>query len=132
MPTGSKGMINQLSNMVSPQVSGQGKNDTTRKIVTGKRTKKQVKELFNDGDFPPLPKPSSVTLDNKDDMDTSSDKTTKHSPARSKTQRNMAKITPDIKYIKQRNQHTRTNKNCEDDKSTISSSSKESNRNKKN
>ena len=92
-----------------------------------KKIKKQVKELFKDEDFPPLPKPSSVTLDNKDDMDTSSDKTTKHSPIRAKLQRNMAKITPDIESIKPRNQRARTNKNCEDDKSTISYSLKESN-----
>ena len=58
-------------------------------------------------------------------MDTSSNKTTKHSPARAKTGRNMAKITPDIECIKQRNQCIRTNKNCEDDKLTISSSSKD-------
>ena len=60
MPTGSKGMINQLSNMVAQLVSGQGKNDTTWKIVTGKKTKKQAKELFKNEDFPPLPKPSSI------------------------------------------------------------------------
>ena len=118
MPTGSKGMINQLSNMVAPQVNGHGKNDTTWKIVTGKRTKKQAKELFDDEDFPPLPKPSSATLDNKDDMDTSSDKTPKHSPACAKTQRNMAKITPDIDSVKQRNQRARTNNNNEDDRLT--------------
>ena len=72
MTTGSKGMINQLSNMVAPQVSGQGKNDSTWKIVLGKKTKKQAKELFKNEDFPPLPKPSSTTLDSKNDMDTSS------------------------------------------------------------
>ena len=33
--------------------------------------------------------------------------------------------TPDIELTKQMNQRTRTNKNCEDDKSTISSSSKD-------
>ena len=37
----------------------------------------------------------------------------------------MAKITPDIKLIKQRNQRARTTKNCEDVKSTIPSSSKD-------
>ena len=58
--------------MVAPQVSGQGKNDSTWKIVTVKKTKKQAKELFKNEDFPPLPKPSSVTLDSKNDMDTSS------------------------------------------------------------
>ena len=68
MPTGSKGMINQLSNMVAPQVSGQGKNDTTWKIVTNKKTKKQAKELFKNEDFPPLPKPSSISLDSKNDI----------------------------------------------------------------
>ena len=58
-------------------------------------------------------------------MDTSSDKTAKYSPTRAKLRKRMAKITPDIELIKQRNQHARTNKNCEDDKSTISSSSKD-------
>ena len=84
MPFGSKGMINQLSNMVAPQVSDQGKNDTTWKIVTGKKTKKQPKELFKNEDFPTLLKPSSITLDSKNDIDTSSDKTVKHSPTRAK------------------------------------------------
>ena len=78
--------------MVAPQVSGQGKNDSTWKIVTVKKTKKQVKELFKNKDFPPLPKPSSVTLDSKNDMDTSSDKTAKHSPTRAKLRKRMAKI----------------------------------------
>ena len=55
-------------------------------------------------------------------MDTFSNKT-KHSPTRAKLQKNMTKITPDIEFIKLRNQCARTNKNCEDDKSTISSSS---------
>ena len=84
MPTGNKGMINQLSNMVAPQVSRQGKNDSTWKTVAGKKTKKQVKELFKKEDFPPLPKSSSVTLNSKNDMDASSDKTAKHSPTRAK------------------------------------------------
>ena len=57
-------------------------------------------------------------------MDTFSNKT-KHSPTRAKLQKNMTKITPDIEFIKLRNQCARTNKNCEDDKSTISSSSKD-------
>ena len=119
MPTESKGMINQLSNMVAPQVSGQGKNDSIWKIVTGKKTKKQVKGLFKNEDFPPLPKSSSVTLDSKDDMDTSSNKTAKHSPTRAKLRKRMAKITRDIELIKQRNQCARTTKKCEDDKSTF-------------
>ena len=118
-------MINQLSNMVAPLVSGQGKNDTTWKIVTSKKTKKQAKELFKKEDFPPLPKPSSITLDSKNDMDISSDKTAKHSPTRAKLRKRMTKITLDIVSIKQRNQRTRTNKNFEDDKSTISLSSKD-------
>ena len=125
MPTGSKGMINQLSNMVAPQVSGQGKNDSTWQIVTGKNNSKQPKELFKNEDFPPLPKPSTVALDNQNDMDISSNKT-KHIHSRAKLQKNIAKITPYIKSIKLRNQRARTNKNCEDDKSTISSLSKES------
>ena len=128
MPTGSKGMINQLSNMVAPQVNGQGKNDTTWKIVTGKRAKKQGKGLFDEEDFPPLPEPSPATSDNKDDMDTSSDKTPKHSPARAKTRRNMAKITPDIDNVKTRIQRAKTDNHKEDDKSTISSSSKGTNK----
>ena len=39
----------------------------------------------------------------------------------------MAKITPEIKSVKQRIQRTRTDNNNEDDKLTISSSSKETN-----
>ena len=111
--------------MVTPRVSGQGKNDSTWKIVTGKKTKKQVKALFKNEDFLPLPKPSSVTLDWKDDMDTSSNDTAKYSPTYAKLRKRMDKITLDIESIKQRNQCARTNKNCEDDKSTISSSSKD-------
>ena len=97
------------------------------KLLRARGQKKQAKELFDDEDFSPLPKPSSVTSDNKDDMDTSSDKTPKHSPARAKTRRNMAKITPETDNIKQRIQRARTDNNKEDDKSTISSSSKETN-----
>ena len=85
-------MINQLSNMFAPQVSGQGKNETTWKIVTSKKTKKQAKELFKNEDFPPLPKSSSTTLDNKDDMDTSSNKTVKHSPTRAKLRKEWPKV----------------------------------------
>ena len=101
--------------MVTPKVSGQGKNDTTWKIVTGKKTKKQAKELFKNEDFPPLPKSSSITLDSKNNMDTSSNKTVKHFPTRAKLRKRMAKITPDIELIKQRNHCARTNKNCEDE-----------------
>ena len=82
----------------------------------GKKTKKQVKDLFKNKGFPPLLKCSSVTLDSKDDMDISSDKTAKHSHNRAKLRKKIAKITPDIEPIKQRNQRARTNKNCEDGK----------------
>ena len=58
-------------------------------------------------------------------MDTSSNKTAKHSPTRAKLRKRIAKITPDIESIKQRNQRARTNKNYEDDMLTISSSSKD-------
>ena len=44
-------MINQLSNMAAPQVSGQGKNNSTWKIGKGKKNKEQLKELFKMNNF---------------------------------------------------------------------------------
>ena len=78
MPTGSKGLMNQLSNMVAPQVSGQGNTKSTRTIVTIKKNKTKAQELFKKKDFPPLLEPSSTVQENQNDKVTSSDKTKGH------------------------------------------------------
>ena len=52
MPTGNKGMINQFSNMVAPQVCGD--TDSTWKIVKSKRCIKKKKKSNYDKNFPPL------------------------------------------------------------------------------
>ena len=70
-----------------------------------------------------------MILNNQDDMDTSSDKT-EHIPTHTKLQKNINKITPDFNSLKLKNQSTRTGNHDEDDKSIVSSSSIESNKDK--
>ena len=120
MPTGSKGLINQLSNMVAPQVSGHGNTKSTWTIVTNKKNKRKAQELFKKEDFPPLPEPSSAI------MDTSSYKANVHPPTRVKLQKNVIKITPDIDMSKLKTSREKNLKTNEDDKSTVSSSTSES------
>ena len=55
MPTGNKGMINQLSNMVAPLACGDTDGiNSTWKIVKSKRRIKEEKKSNYDKNFPPL------------------------------------------------------------------------------
>ena len=70
-----------------------------------------------------------MILNNQDDMDTSSDKT-EHIPTHTKLQKNITKITFDFNSFKLKIKCTMTDMHDEDDKSIVSSSSMESNKDK--
>ena len=114
MPTGSKGLINQFSNnMVAPQVSGQGNTKSPWTILTNKKNKREVQELFKKEDFPPLPTPCSATQNNQTGTNT---------PTRVTPQKNVTKITPDIAMSKLKESRKKNLKTDEDGKLTASSS----------
>ena len=78
MPQGNKGLINHISNMVAPQVSGwNNDNKSTWKIVKTKKQLKEEKKWKNNKSFPPLPALSSaIEHAYKSDDDTKSSKST--------------------------------------------------------
>ena len=69
MPQGNKGLINHISNMVAPQVSGFGNDNSSMwKIVKSKRLLKEERKWKRDKSFPPLPVYSSA-INNNDGSD---------------------------------------------------------------
>ena len=132
MPTGSKGLINQLSNMVAPQVSGQGDKEPTWNIVTHKKkNKRKAKDLFTKEDFPPLSEPSSATPRNQDKEHVLQIKTKEHSPTKCEPKK-VVNITPDIDKAKRNKLRAGDLKNDDDNISHVSSSTKNTNQDDKN
>ena len=72
--TGNKEIINHFSNMAAQQVSGLSNEDSTWKIVTHKKKHKKVETIFNNKEFPALPKLSSAK-EYQSDSDVSTGKT---------------------------------------------------------
>ena len=80
MPTGNKGMINQLSNMVAPQVYGDtDRINSTWKIFKSKRRIKEEKKSNYDKNFPSLRmiKTSTPTTKNNSKKDDSGSRSSK-------------------------------------------------------
>ena len=82
MPTGNKGLINHISNMVAPQVSGSNyDNNSTWKIVKSKKQLKEERKWKYDKAFPPPPVLSSARKNdnNSDNESKTSSKSSKSS-----------------------------------------------------
>ena len=131
MPTGNKGMINQLSNMVAPQACGDADGiNSMWKIVKSKRCIKEQKKSDYDKNFPPLRmmKTSTPTTKNnsKDDSGSRSSKSnsTNKTPTR-KLSIKPRRGTPKIDDVKIVQVPTAFDKNDKDDMSIVSSSSNE-------
>ena len=131
MPTGNKGMINQLSNMVAPQVCGDTDGiNSTWKIVKSKRRIKEEKKSNYDKNFPPLRmmKTSTPTTkkNSKDDSSSRSSKSnsTNKTPTR-KPSIKSRRVTPNIDNVKIVQVPNAFDKNDKDDMLTVSSSSNE-------
>ena len=106
MPTGNKGMINHISNMVAPQVCGDANgNDSAWKIVKSKKQLREEKKSNYDKNFPPLQviRPSTPTSKNntKDDSGSRSSKSnsTNKTPTR-KPSTKLRRVTPNVNEIK--------------------------------
>ena len=129
MPTGSKGLINHISNMVAPQVSGSNNdNNSVWKLVKTKRQLKDERKWKNDKSFPPLPVLSSATdNDNKtDDGRKKSSKSIKlFTTPTKKPSIKLRKVTPEVNKLKIVQVKTQQDDKDQDDMSTISSSSNE-------
>ena len=129
MPTGNKGLINHISNMVAPQVSGTNNNNNSAwKIVKTKKQLKDEKKWKDDKSFPPLPVLSSATDDDHktDDGSKKSSRSIKllKTPTK-KPSIKLRKVTPEAKELKVIQVKTEQKENDQDDMSTISSSSNE-------
>ena len=102
MPTGSKGLINHISNMVAPQVSGSNNNSTWKVVKTKRQLKEDKKWKYNKA-FPPLPVLSSAheNNDNSDDDSTKSSKSNKafRTPTK-KPYIKIRKVTPEDNQVK--------------------------------
>ena len=102
MPTGSKGLINHISNMVAPQVSGSNNNSTWKVVKTKQQLKEDQKWKYNKS-FPPLTALSSAQ-DNDDKSDDDSTKSSKSSKSfRTPTKKphiKIFKVTPEDNEIK--------------------------------
>ena len=127
MPTGNKGLINHISNMVAPQVSGSNyNNNSTWKIVKSKKQLKEERKWKNDKAFPPLPVLSSASKngDNSNDESRNSSKSPK--PSKTSTKKpsiKLRKLTRDMKEIKINHPESQGPDKDKDDMSTVSSSS---------
>ena len=122
MPTGSKGLIKHISNMVAPQVSGLSNEDSTWKIVTHKKKTKKEESFFTNEEFPLLPK-STSTEEYQSESDDSSNKT-HQTTNKIKLHKFFYLISPVNDGIKQRKSNTDTDNSSKDDMLTNSSSSK--------
>ena len=126
MPTGNKGMINHISNMVVPQVCGDADwIDSTLKIVKSKRGIKEEKKSDYDKNFPPLKmmKTSTPTTKNnsKDDSSSRSSKSnnTNKTPTR-KPSNKSRRVTPNVDKVKIVQVPKAFGKNDKDDMQTVS------------
>ena len=131
MPTGNKGLINHISNMVAPQVCGDADGiNSTWKIVKSKIHIKEEKKSNYDKNFPPLKmmKTCTPTTNNnsKDDSGSRSSKSnnTNKTPTRKPSIKPL-QVTPNIDEVKIVQVPTAFDKNDKVDMSTISSSSSE-------
>ena len=129
MPTGNKGLINHISNMVAPQVSGTNNNNNSAwKIVKTKKQLKDEKKWKDDKSFPPLPVLSSA-IDDDHKTDDGSKKSSRSiklltTPTK-KPSIKLRKVTPEANELKIVQIKTEQNVKDQDDMSTISSSSSE-------
>ena len=127
MPTGNKGLINHISNMVAPQVSGSNyNNNSTWKIVKSKKQLKEERKWKNDKAFPPLPVLSSASKngDNSNDESRNSSKSPK--PSKTSTKKpsiKIRKLIRDMNEIKTGHPKSQEPDKDKDDMSTVSSSS---------
>ena len=101
MPTGNKGLINHISNMVAPQVSDSNyNNNSTWKIVKSKKQLKEERKWKYDKAFPPLPVLSSAR-DNENNSDNESKTSSKsHKSSKVPTKKpsiKLRKVTPKMK-----------------------------------
>ena len=81
MPTGNKGMINHISNMLAPQVCGDADGiNSTWKIIKSKRCIKEEKKSNYDKNFPPLKiMKTSTPTTKKNSKDDSGSRSSKYS-----------------------------------------------------
>ena len=100
MPKGNKGLINHISNMVAPQVSGfDNDNNSAWKIVKSKRQLKEERKWKKDKSFPPLPVLSSAIKneDGSDDDSKSSSSIKSFITPKRKTSIKLRRVTPESK-----------------------------------
>ena len=128
MPQGNKGLINHISNMVAPQVSGFGNDDnSTWKIVKSKRQMKEDRKWKKDNSFPPLPVLSSAVKNENgsDDESKKSSSTKSFTTPIKKPSIKIRRVTPESKKVKIVQVKSEQTDQDEDDKSTNSYSSYE-------
>ena len=129
MPTGSKGLINHISNMVAPQVSGSNDdNNSAWKLVKTKKQLKEERKWKNDKSFPPLPVLSSANDDNNksDDESMKSSRSIKlFTTPTKKPSIKLCKVTPEANEMKIVQVKSQEHDMDQDDMSTVSSSSNE-------
>ena len=129
MPTGNKGLINHISNMVAPQVSGTDNNNNSAwKLVKTKKQIKDEKKWKDDKSFPPLPVLSSA-IDDDHKTDDGSKKSSRSikvltTPTK-KPSIKLRKVTPEAKELKIVQIKAEQSDKDQDDMWTISSSSNE-------
>ena len=103
MPQGNKGLINHISNIIAPQVSGFGNdNNSTWKNVKSKRQLKEDRKWKKDKSFPPLPVLSSAVKneDGSDDDSKSSSSIKSFTTPKRKISIKLCRVTPESKEIK--------------------------------
>ena len=131
MSTGNKGMINQLSNIVTPLACGDTDGiNSTWKIIKSKRRIKEEKISNYDKTFPPLRmmKTSAPTTKNNSKDDSSSRSSKSNSTNKTPTRKPSIKsrrVTPNIDKVKVVQVPNVFDKKDKDDMSTVSSSSNE-------
>ena len=127
MPQGNKGLINHISNIIAPQVSGFGNdNNSTWKNVKSKRQLKEDRKWKKDKSFPPLPVLSSAVKneDGSDDDSKSSSSIKSFTTPNKKTSIKLRRVTSElneIKIVQAKSEHTDKDED-EDDMSTNSCS----------